>query len=109
MFIVFIYSRNDVIYNSYQQKKQDWPFVNPRTSIEQKSTKKIYNYTTTEREREVIGEQLKKRHNMVDYLSLSGRPVNLNGPHMTSFNGASISYVEGFMAAVMPTMTAGIP
>ena len=51
MFIVFIYSRNDVIYNSYQQKKQDWPFVNPRTSIEPTSTKKIYNYTTIERER----------------------------------------------------------
>ena len=46
---------------------------------------------------------------MVDYLSFSGRPVNLNGPHMTSFNGASMSYVEGFMAAVKPTMTAGIP
>ena len=40
MFIVFIYSRNDVIYNSYQQKKQDWPFVNPHTSIEPTATKK---------------------------------------------------------------------
>ena len=38
MFIVFIYSRNDVIYNSYQQKKQDWPFVDPRTSTEPTST-----------------------------------------------------------------------
>ena len=108
MFIVFIYSRNEVIYNSYQQKKQDWPFVNPHTSIEPTAAIKniqLYN----DREREVIGQKLKKRHNVVDYLSLSGRPVKLNGPHMTSFNGDSMSYVEGFMAAVMPTMTAGIP
>ena len=49
MFIVvidFIYSRNDVIYNSYQQKKQDWPFVDPRTSIEPTSTIK---YTIIQR------------------------------------------------------------
>ena len=52
---------------------------------------------------------MKKRYNVADYLSLSGRPVKLNGSHMTSFNGDSMSYVEGFMAAVMPTMTAGIP
>ena len=108
MFIVFIYSRNDVIYNSYQQKKQDWPFVDPRTSIEPTSTIK-YTIIQRQREREVIGEKLKKRYNVADYLSLSGRPVKLNDPHMTSFNGASVSYVEGFMAAVMPTMTAGIP
>ena len=108
MFIVFIYSRNDVIYNSYQQKKQDWPFVDPRTSIEPTSTIK-YTIIQRQREREVIREKLKKRYNVADYLSLSGRPVKLNGPHMISFNGDSMSYVEGFMAAVMPTMTAGIP
>ena len=108
MFTVFIYSRNDVIYNSYQQKKQDWPFVDPRTSIEPTSTIK-YTIIQRQREREVIREKLKKRYNVADYLSLSGRPVKLNGSHMTSFNGDSMSDVEGFMAAVMPTMTAGIP
>ena len=81
-----------------------------RALYENRSTQKTNLQLHNDIERERLSEKkLEERYNVVDYLSLSGRPVKLNGPHMTSFNGASISYVEGFMAAVIPTMTAGIP